>query len=275
MSVRDSDGTSARVGFIGLTLSSNPADYVSYKDPLETAKRLYNQLKDSVDAVIAITHQAIASDVELAKEVPGLAAILGGHEHGMEFSKIGNVTITKAHSNARSAYVVKLAINKNNRNFNVITNLTYLNESIGLDSNTNVVVQKWKKIAEDNYASFGFDAGKIVIPSGEPLEGRETETRTTSTNFTKLITQAMAYACPQADVVIFNSGSLRLDDILTPPISQYDIIRSLPFGGGITEVDMKGSMLIDVMQTGMKNINSGGFLQFQPVIFNRVTAPSF
>jgi 5'-nucleotidase len=42
----------------------------------------------------------------------------------------------------------------------------------------------------------------------------------------------------------------------------------LPFGGGITEVDMKGSMLIHVMQTGMKNINSGGFLQFQPVIFN-------
>ncbi|HEX8358095.1 MAG TPA: 5'-nucleotidase C-terminal domain-containing protein, partial [Segetibacter sp.] len=55
------------------------------------------------------------------------------------------------------------------------------------------------------------------------------------------------------------------------PVSQYDIIRSLPFGGGITEVDMKGSMLVQVLQTGMKNRNSGGFLQFQPVVYSSAT----
>ncbi|MEJ7677215.1 MAG: metallophosphoesterase [Segetibacter sp.] len=53
MTVKDADGTTAKIGFIGLTLSSNPAEYVSYKDPLITAKQLYNQLKDSVDAVVA------------------------------------------------------------------------------------------------------------------------------------------------------------------------------------------------------------------------------
>ena len=81
----------------------------------------------------------------------------------------------------------------------------------------------------------------------------------------------MAYVCPQADVVIFNSGSLRLDDILIPPVSQYDIIRSLPFGGGIVEADMKGSLLIQVLEAGMKNRNNGGFLQYQPVMFNNNT----
>jgi 2',3'-cyclic-nucleotide 2'-phosphodiesterase (5'-nucleotidase family) len=268
MNVKDADGTTAKIGFIGLTLSSNPADYVSYKDPLTTAKQLYNTLKDSADAVVAITHQAVADDIKLAMELPGLAAIIGGHEHSGVFEKAGNVNITKAEANARTAYVVKLAINKNPHHFNTTPQLYYLNEKVPLDSAANTVVQKWKKIAEDNYASLGFDPKKIIMASGEALNGKESDTRSSSTNFTRLITQAMAYACPQADVVIFNSGSIRLDDVLTPPVSQYDIIRSLPFGGGIVEADMKGSLLIQVLNAGMKNKNSGGFLQYQPVVYN-------
>lgn len=272
MSVKDNDGTTAKIGFIGITLPSNPADYVNYKDPLTTAKQAYNQIKDSVDAVVAITHQAIADDITLAKELPGLAAILGGHEHSMIFNKTGNVYITKAHSNARSAYVVKLDINKVKHNFKVpLPALRYLDQSVAIDSNTNVVVEKWKRIAEENYASLGFDPKKVVMASGEPLDGRETETRSRSTNLTGLVTAAMAYACPKADVVIFNSGSIRVDDILTPPITQYDIIRTLPFGGGIREVDMKGELLLQILQAGLKNANTGGFLQSQPVVYHKAT----
>lgn len=268
MPVKDADGTTAKVGFIGLTLSSNPAEYVSYKDPLTAAKQLYNQIKDSVDAVVAITHQAVEDDIKLATELPDLAAVIGGHEHSGVFRKTGNANITKAEANAKTAFIIKLVINKKSRSVNATSEVKHLNEQVALDSTTNVVVQKWKKIAEDNYASLGFDPKKIVIASGETLNGREAETRSRSTNLTRLITQAMAFACPQADVVIFNSGSIRLDDVLTPPVSQYDIIRSLPFGGGIVEADMKGSLLIQVLQAGMKNINSGGFLQYQPVVFN-------
>lgn len=268
ISVKDKDGTTARVGFIGLTIPSNRAEFVSYTDPLQTAKDLYNQIKDSADAVVAITHQEVEDDIKLATELPNLAAILGGHEHSGIFEKTGNVYITKALSNARSAYIVNLVINKNKHNFTVTTKLDSVNEKIAFDSATNAVVAKWKKIAEDNYATLGFDPKKIVITAGESLDGRETETRNRSTNLTKLITQAMIFACPQADAVIFNSGSIRLDDILTPPVSQYDIIRSLPFGGGIAEVDMKGSLLQQVLQTGLKNINNGGFLQSQPVVYN-------
>lgn len=269
LQVSDADGTTAKIGFIGITLTSNPAEYVFYKDPLNSARQAFNKLKDSVDAVIAITHQKIVDDIKLAKELPGLAAILGGHEHSMILNQTGNVYITKAHSNARSAFVIKLNINKNARTFTVPKPmLKMLNTSVSLDSITNVVVEKWKKIAEDNYASLGFDPKKIVLHTGEPLDGRETLIRSRSTNLSVLITSAMAYAAPKADVVLFNSGSIRLDDILTPPITQYDIIRTLPFGGGIREVDMKGSMLLQVLQTGLKNTENGGFLQYQPAVYN-------
>lgn len=268
MRLKDADGTTARIGIIGLTLPFNKADYVSYTDPLQTAKTIYAQIKDSCDAVIAITHQLMEDDVKLAQELPGLAAILGGHEHDMRYQKVGNVIITKAHANARSAYVVTLNINKKKKETDVSTSLKYLNEGVALDSATNEYVGKWTKIANDNYASLGFDAGKVVLASGETLDGRESEVRSKPTNLTRLIAEAIADASPQADVVLMNTGSIRVDDFLPPPITQYDIIRALPFGGGITEADMKGRLLIKALDAGRKNMGIGGFLISHPVQYD-------
>jgi 2',3'-cyclic-nucleotide 2'-phosphodiesterase (5'-nucleotidase family) len=271
LNVRDNDGTTAKIGFIGVTLPFNRAEYVSYTDPIQAAKEAYNQIKDSCDAVIAITHLAIEEDIKLAKEVPGLAVILGGHEHDMRFNKTGNVYITKAHANAKSAYIVKVRIDKQSKKTTVTPSLKYLNESVSLDSTTNLVVEKWTTIAENNYSSLGFNARKVIINAGEALDGRETEVRSKTTNLTQIITAAIAAACPEADVAIMNSGSIRVDDILTPPITQYDILRALPFGGGIREVDMKGSLLQQTLETGRKNTGSGGYLQNSSVTFNNNT----
>ena len=270
ITVSDKDGTKAKIGLIAVTINSNQADFVNYTDPFGAAQKQYDILKDSVDAIVAITHQSEADDIQLAKQLPGLAAIIGGHEHSGVYDKIGHVKITKAQSNARTAYVIKLEINKPAKTVENNATVVMINESIAIDSTTNVVVQKWKKIAEDNYASIGFEPRKVVLEHGDPLDGRETETRNHATNLTRLVTAAMAAACPQADVVIFNSGSIRLDDILTPPVTQYDIIRSLPFGGGIREADVRGSLLIQTLQAGIKNRNSGGFLQYQPVVCDSV-----
>jgi 5'-nucleotidase len=267
--VQDHDGTTAKIGFIGLTLPFNKADYVSYTDPLTTAKELYDQIKDSVDAVVAITHQSIQDDEQLAKEIPKLTVILGGHEHDMRFEKINNIYITKAHANAKSAYVVKLLINKKKKRIKVDPKLVYINDSIPLDSATNAVVQKWTQLAENNYSSLGFDAKKILISNSESLDGRESEVRSHPTNLTKLIVAGMADAVPNADVVLLNAGSIRVDDVLQMPVTEYDIIRGLPFGGGIREADMKGSLLIKILDQGIKNSGTGGFLlSNEAVIFD-------
>ena len=262
MNVKDKDGTTAKIGFLAVTLPFNKADYVSYTDPLVTAKETYNRLKDSVDAVIAITHQSMDADELLAREVPGLAAIIGGHEHDQRFAKIGDVHITKAIANAKNAYIVNLQINKKKAKRKVWTKLEALNESVALDSATNVVVQKWNKIADDNYSSLGFDARKVMINKGEPYEGRETEVRTRATNLTRLIISSIKDAAPQADIVVINGGSIRVDDVVQLPVTQYDILRSLPFGGAISEADMKGSLVIRLLEAGRKNIGIGGFLQY-------------
>ncbi|MEO6134875.1 MAG: bifunctional metallophosphatase/5'-nucleotidase [Ginsengibacter sp.] len=266
INVKDADGTTAKIGFLGLTLPFNKANYVSYSDPFSTAEKLYNQIKDSCDAVVAITHQSQEDDSLLAIQLPKLAMIIGGHEHDMRFLKVGDVYISKAHANAKSAYIISLNINKNNGHLKVVPRLKMIDESIAIDSATNVVVQKWMSIGEKNYSSLGFDATKIVREKGEPLEGRETEIRSRPTNLTRIIASAFEKAVSNADLAIFNSGSIRVDDIVQMPVTQYDIIRSLPYGGSIMEVDMKGSLLQKVLEIGRNNVGSGGFLQYSAFV---------
>lgn len=268
MTVRDADGTTARIGFMGLTLPFNNAGYVNYTDLFATAQTCYNQLKDSCDAVVAITHQLMEDDSLLALKIPGLALILGGHEHDMRYGKVGNVIITKAHANARSAYIITLELNKIKHQVKVSTRLQMINDQIAADSLTDAGVKKWMSIGEKNYAALGFDARKVVMANGDPLDGRESMIRTQTTNFTKLIVQAMKKASPESDLVLINSGSIRVDDILQMPVTQYDIIRSLPFGGSIMEVDMKGSLLLRIMAASLKNMGIGGFLQYSPELVN-------
>jgi len=270
--VTDADGTVATIGFIGITLPFNKAAYVSYTDPLATAKTLYKQIKDSVDAVVAITHQSIEEDEILAKEIPGLAVIIGGHEHDQYFEKTGNVYITKALANARSAYILALTIDPKNKTVKVDPTLELLNLDVTLDSATNRVVQHWATIANNSYAALGFNATAVVLQSGEPLDGRETAIRSRATNFTKMVVAAVTKAAPGADVVIVNAGSIRVDDILHMPVTQYDILRSLPYGGSIKEIKINGALLLQILEAGLKNKNTGGFLHHNEGLHRNVTS---
>lgn len=261
-SFTDADGTTVRIGFIGLTLPFNKATYVSYTDVFTASQKYYDQVKDSCDAVIAITHQAMDDDIKLARQIPGLALIIGGHEHERHYAKIGNVYITKADANAKSAYIIRLNFNKKNNKLKLQADILDINDKIAFDPATEAVVKKWTDIANNSYSSLGFDATKVCMQTGEPLDGREAYIRTQQTNFTRLIVSAIETASPTADAAIINSGSIRVDDILQMPVTQYDVIRSLPFGGSIMEVEMKGSLLMKILNAGKNNVGSGGFLQY-------------
>lgn len=263
---RDGDGTELRVGVIGLTQALNRAAYVHYLDPIEQARAVWESLKDSTDVIIALTHMELAEDRRLAQALPGLALILGGHEHDRKEERVGNTLITKAHANAKSAYVVELEFNRRRGRVSTDADLVYLNETVPLDSATHRVVQQWGAVAAANLATLGFDAGATVAAGSEVLDGKETSVRHRATNLTRLIIRAMEKAVPGAQVALFNGGSIRVDDELPPPVTQYDIVRAMPFGGGIQEVDMKGALLLQVLEAGRKNEGNGGFLHYSAAL---------
>jgi 5'-nucleotidase/UDP-sugar diphosphatase len=77
-----------RLGIVGL-ISQELYDLVNQSNltglrvlsPVETAQKFIDELKPETDIVIALTHQGVEADSELAAGVHGLAIIVGGHSH--------------------------------------------------------------------------------------------------------------------------------------------------------------------------------------------------
>lgn len=262
LDLKDADGTEVKIGIFSVLLPFNKANYVAYKDIFETAQEKYDQLSKTCDAVIALTHLNMEDDIKLAKQLPNLAMIIGGHEHDGRFEMVGNVPITKAMANARTAYINRLVINKNNNTHQNTQELVEVNQNIPLQAKTKAVVDQWMNIAAESYASIGFDAHKIVLKEGEPFDVLETSIRHHPTNFSKMVVKAMEAAAPKSVATVINSGAMRLDDMMYTPISEYDILRALPYGGKIIEADITGALLKQVLDAGMSNITEGGYLQF-------------
>jgi 5'-nucleotidase len=100
----------------------------------------------------------------------------------------------------------------------------------------------------------------VVATLPYSLDGRQFAVRNTTGNMTTVIMDALAREATP-DVVIMNGGSIRIDDELPAgPVTEYDVIRILPFGGAVTRVSMPGSMLVKVLDAGERNRGTGGFL---------------
>jgi len=68
-----------RIGLLGVTIDANRPSWVRYTPPVEAARAAVAALKGHCDAIVAITHLALAGDRQLAEQVPGIDVILGGH----------------------------------------------------------------------------------------------------------------------------------------------------------------------------------------------------
>jgi 2',3'-cyclic-nucleotide 2'-phosphodiesterase (5'-nucleotidase family) len=65
----------------------------------------------------------------------------------------------------------------------------------------------------------------------------------------------------EVDASLVNGGSIRIDDMLSPSVTSMDILRVLPFGGGIIKVELKGSLLKEVLDFGKSKRGTGAYLQ--------------
>lgn len=267
--IKDKDGTQINVGFWSVTLPSNPQNFVWYGDCDSAAIAAHQTLKKQCDVVLALTHQELDSDLGLANKILDLTFLMGGHEHNNMLEKKGKLTVVKADANAKTAYIHRITYDKNKKTTNIRSELVTLDQTIPEDPATAAVVQRWMQIAHQNLEQSGFNPSEIVanVPTNAPWEGREAIIRHQPANLPKMIAQSMSAACPTANAAILNSGSVRVDDQLSGNITQYDVLRTLPFGGSVWEVEMKGILLEKILQIGKDNKGSGGFLQYHQINF--------
>ena len=264
----DEDGTKIKVGFISVCIPSNPKDYVLYKDMFSAIVKEYESIKNKVDIVFGLTHVKIEHDREIAKLLPNIPLIMGGHEHTNKNEMIGNVRITKADANAKTAYIHSINYDKKNKNTIISSQLKSIDTSITDNLKVKLVVDKWSQVMEDQISKIVENPYEIIYTSKVPLDARDAPIRSKQTNLGNMIARSMAYSYDnKVDCSIVNGGSIRIDDQLIGDINSIDIFRVLPFGGPVLKVEMKGSLLKKVLQYGENAAGSGAYLQRNNIQF--------
>lgn len=264
----DADGTKIKIGFISVTLPSNPRDYVEYGNVFIKAKATYNAIKDKVDVVFGLTHITVTDDMKVAKMLPNIPLIMGGHEHTNMLIPVGNSKIAKADANAKTAYIHRISFDKKTKKAIITSELKAINKTIPSEKRVGEVVDKWQTILETQIKNVIDNPDEIIYTTKIPLDGRDTPIRSSQTNLGKIITKSMSFAFDdKVDCALVNGGSIRIDDQLVGDINAVDIFRVLPFGGSILKVELKGSLLKRVLDYGKKAVGTGAYLQRHNVSF--------
>jgi 5'-nucleotidase len=106
-----------KIAFLGLIISELPPrippqhiDTLIFADPVTTAKKYVTLMKSQSDLVVVISHLGLSQDKVLAKVVPDIDIIIGGHDGKVLYDpvKIEEVLILQAGD--RGQYIGKLTL---------------------------------------------------------------------------------------------------------------------------------------------------------------------
>ncbi len=262
VTLKDADGTTINLGVFGVLVDTGRKPWAVYSDWAESAQKSYAELDPKTDVVVALTHLNVDDDKKLSAMLPEVPLVMGGHDHDNQIYKIGKATVAKADANAKTVYIHTLRYDKNKGTATVKSELRKVDGKIADEPATATVIAKWEKIKNESLGSAGFDAAKPVTTLKQPLDCREGIIRHQPAPAGAAITEAMLFVSKnKPDCALLNSGSIRVDDVLSGTLTELDIVRMLPFGGAIVEVEMRGSMLRKTLDTGVANKGNGGFLQ--------------
>ena len=281
VTVNGQNGASARIGFFGLTITSNRVSFVSYTDPIAAAAKQVEELRGQCDIVIAVTHLDINTDRIIADQVPGIHLIAGGHEHlhnyETRFRKGGSLPpIAKADSNVRTVYIHRLYFDPVSRVLEIRSQLHPVqgpqdpapNSQPGGDNDDPATSRIAGRLTGLGYkalqVSSGLNPDDVVGATEFPLDGENLSIVNRQTNLAKLVGQAFLFQtkATKTQAALFNAGSIRIDDAIEAgSIRVIDVLRLLPFRARIFPTEIDGRLLIDLLDQGQRLRGKGGFLQ--------------
>lgn len=255
-----------KIGIVTTTIPSNKQPWVDYSNSLQSMKKAWKKARWRSDIVLGLTHLSLAQDEALLRKLKRIRLIMGGHEHTHNYVTIRKAAIAKADANAKTLYRHLIFRDGRNGKLKILSTLLNNDSTVIPDPSVTAVVKEWEDKAYTAFREAGMEPDAVVYHTREPLDGKETSMRFKQTNLGNIISQSMLAASPRTDAALFNSGSVRIDDMIEGVITQLDIIRMLPFGGKLIEVELSGSLLNQMLSDGNNLKGIGGFLQFSPNI---------
>jgi 5'-nucleotidase len=223
------------------------------------------------DVLIALTHLDLSTDIELAENIPEIDLILGGHEHENYYLSRGSqwTPISKADANAFTVYIHRCAFNLNTKQFRVYSTLSKITPELNDEPKTNEVVNYWFNLGMRAFEDEGYKPNRTVscLPENVELDGRSLSVRTSQTLLSKHCCDCMidSTSSSETTVGLFDSGSIRIDDILRGTINEYDVLCVLPYRNNLFALSVPGEVLANALIHGTSLRGSGMFVSYSGV----------
>ncbi|MFA6619016.1 MAG: bifunctional UDP-sugar hydrolase/5'-nucleotidase [Candidatus Neomarinimicrobiota bacterium] len=224
-----------------LTIPKN-LEGLKLADPAETVKNVMKKLESrNIDLFIVVSHMGIGLDKKLAREVPEIDLIVGGHSHTYlrEAVNENGVWIVQANAHGRYIGVTSFHVEKGE-----ITEL----EMDYVETVTNKI-RPSKDIAEivmRQEAALVEVMDEIIGQLETPWTRRGLET-----NLGNWIADAFRHKT-RVDVAMMNNGGIR-KDLAAGDIKVRDIWEISPFGNTLVTFEWTGKELWDAMDKMTKS----------------------
>ncbi len=232
-----------RIGVIGLIsqelyelVNQNNLTGIRVLSPVETAQKFIDEIAPRTDIVIALTHQGVDADAQLAAGVHGLALIVGGHSHTrLRHPKVvDGVLIVQTGSNAENLGELDITVEGGR-----ITK--YDGNLIPLWAQGNRPGSGVSAIADSMQKEIDREYDRVIFT----LRGNWTRSESRQSAIGTFLADAQREAAG-AEVGFMNNGGIRRD-VPEGPVSKKTLFEVIPFRNILTTFQVTGEQLRNIM----------------------------
>ncbi len=254
----------------GTAETSSPGRAVTFRPVLGAARDAVGRLKKlGADLIIAITHLPIVRDRRLAREIPAIRVILGGHDHYPLAILEGGTLILKSGHDAHYLAIADLHIEKTisgGRTRLVLRPEWRFRSTAGVAPD-----QRIAKLVAGYQAALSGSLSQRVGRTASGLDSRAATIRMREAALGNLIADAMRLAVG-AEIGLTNGGGIRGDRTYPAGswLSRGDLLGELPFGNVTVKLAISGADLRAALENAVSRIGemAGRFAQISGMSFS-------
>jgi len=232
-------------------------------DPLASVRDAYSQVK-ARGPVVLLSHSRHQTDREIAEALPGLAAIIGGHDQILlsPYRQVGTVPVFQAFEKGRYLGRIDLEIDRATGRSRLIRN-SYIPVVAGMPEDPQVA-----SIVADYDRRLGEQFKEVIGRCETFLDGERERIRYEETTLGNFVADIMR-ANTGAQVAFLNSGSLRAS-IKQGPVTVEDVFKAMPYANELMTTRLTGKEIEEVLKRSVRSTREeedGGFLQVSGISF--------
>ncbi|DBA04028.1 TPA: hypothetical protein N0F65_009375 [Lagenidium giganteum] len=250
-----------KIGFFGVMYDMKDSSKGLYwTDPIAAAKTQVKILreKEKVDFVIALTHQDLADDNRLSKDVKGIDIIYGGHDHSSMLQTNFGTPYLKADFDFRSVWSSHIEFFAAENKLPAMSRMTHnaipIIEELPTDAALDKVIDEFDAKIKDLHK-------RVVGSLCEPLDLSNKVVRAMDCPVGNIFADATLefYGPGSADIAVANGGGIRGDKIYPAgDITVGQIIAWSPFGNTIMVAETDGAAVKKFITNEMKDSCGAG-----------------